>query len=107
MNEQVKIALLRRPPARDQHLRACVDALGDACELADADVLYFARPIAAPDVAAQLAAYPGCVVCAGTADDGTVLLAVRGDVAALSGPCSELASILHALVVWGFEITAA
>jgi hypothetical protein len=91
VNEQVRIALLR-----DVHLRACLDeAAGD--DPASADVLYFAKPVDARDVVAQLAAYPGCVVCAGTAHDGTLLLAVRGGI----GSCPALASIMHALLACG------
>ena len=91
MNEQVRIALLR-----DVHLRACLDE-DEGDEPASADVLYFAKPVDARDVVAQLAAYPGCVVCAGTAYDGTLLLAVRGGI----GSCPALASIMHALLACG------
>lgn len=91
MNEQVKVALLR-----DVHLRVCLDEAADN-DPASADVLYFAKPVDAHDVLAQLAAYPGCVVCAGTAYDGTLLLAVRGGI----GSCPALASIMHALLACG------
>jgi hypothetical protein len=104
MSEPVKIALLRGPNSRDEHLRACVDDVDDVSELAHADVLYFAGPVAADDVIAKLAAYPGCVVCAGTAVDGTVLLAVRGGIACAGGSYRTLASIVHALLVRGVEI---
>lgn len=104
MNEQVRIALPRRPDSQDEHLRACVDDAADSGDLASADVLYFTGPTAADEVVAQLANYPGCVVCAGTADDGTVLLAVRGGIAGGGASCSSVASIVHALLTWGVEI---
>jgi hypothetical protein len=79
----------------NEHVQVCVeDAVGD--DLARADVLYFTSPIDAHQVIAQMAAYPGCVICAGTAPDGTVLLAVRGGI----GSCPAVASIVHALLTW-------
>jgi hypothetical protein len=91
MNDQVRVALLH-----DVHLRVCLDeTAGD--DPASADVLYFAKPVDAHDVLAQLAAYPGCVVCAGTAYDGSLLLAVRGGI----GSCPAIASIMHALLACG------
>jgi hypothetical protein len=81
-----------------EHLRACVDDADHTDEdLVCADVLYFARPVDASEVVAQLAAFPGCVICAGTAYDGTMLLAVRAGI----GQTPNTASIVHALLVLG------
>jgi hypothetical protein len=99
MSELVRITLSQGAEARDVHLRACLDRADDAADLADADVLYFERAVSASDVAGQLARYPGCAVCAGTAADGTVLLAVR---AGYGGEQTELlASVTHALLAGG------
>ena len=96
MNEQVRVAMPGESGSGDEHFRACVDDAGDECEsLADADVLYFARPVEAREVVAQLAAFPGCVICAGPARDGTMVIAVRGGV----GSVPDIASIVHALLV--------
>jgi len=103
MNEQVRIVLLGGSSWRDEHIRACVDDAVNVGDLARADVLYFASPIAADDVIAQLAVYPGCVICAGTTDDGIVLLAVRGGIDGGIGPCPAVASIVHASLAWGIE----
>jgi hypothetical protein len=102
MSELVRIELRQGTEMRDVHLRACLDRANDVGDLADADVLYFTRIVGVRDVAGQLVAYPGCAVCAGAADDGTLLLAVR------TGPGSEqiglVASIVHALLVRGVEV---
>ena len=110
MSEMIRIALGQGqgPDARDVHLRACVDRADGLGDLADADVLYFARDVDADEVIGQLAAYPGCVVCAGAAKDGTLLLAVRlGTGAGFSEELSErvgrMASILHALLTDGIR----
>lgn len=107
MSEMVRIALKQEPATYDVHLRACVDDAADVADLAHADVLYFARTVSAEAVVGHLAAYPGSVVCAGSADDGTLLLAVRGRVAGLGMSCPMVASIVHALLVWRLEIADA
>ena len=107
MSDQVRIALSNGPVSLDMHLRACVDDVVDADELAHADVLYFARLVQASDVAAQLAVYPGSVVCAGSADDGTLLFAVRRGAARLTLSCAVVASVVHALLAWGVETAEA
>jgi hypothetical protein len=99
MSELVRITLSQGAEARDVHLRACLDHADDVADLADADVLYFDRVVGASEVAGRLAEYPGCAVCAGTAADGTLLLAVR---AGCGGEQVELlASVLHALLAGG------
>ena len=102
MSEMVRIELGQRSGMRDVHLRACLDRANDVGDVADADVLYFARAVGAHDVARQLMEYPGCAVCAGVAEDGTLLLAVR------AGQGIEqvelVASIVHALLARGVEI---
>lgn len=108
MTERVRIALLNASESRDEHLRACLDDIegnADDADPARADVLYFTGPVAADEVVAQLAGYPGCVVCAGTADDGTVLLAVRPGAVGSVRSCQAVASIVHALLTWGVLIT--
>ena len=107
MSEMVRVALIQEPATHDAHLRACVDDAADADDLAHADVLYFAHTVSADAVVDQLAGYPGSVVCAGSADDGTLLLAVRGGVTGLGLSCPMVASIVHALLVWGAEIADA
>jgi hypothetical protein len=103
MSQQMRIALSRAPGSMDEHLRACVDDTDDVDDLARADVLYFTNPIAADDAIVQLAAYPGCVICAGTTDDGVVLIAVRGGIAGRGSLCAAVASIVHAVLVQGVE----
>jgi hypothetical protein len=61
----------------DVHVRACVDDGTDTAARERADVLYFDRAVSADEVAAQLDAYPGCVVCVGASADGAIALAVR------------------------------
>ena len=110
MTERVRIALLNAPESQDEHLRACLDDAEGKVEGVDparADVLYFTSPVAAGEVVAQLAGYPGCVVCAGTAADGTVLLAVRPGLVGAIRSCQAVASILHALLTWKVVITDA
>lgn len=111
MSDMVRIALKQgeRPDVCDVHLRACVDQVDDVGELADADVLYFARAVDAGDVAGQLAVYPGCAVCAGPASDGTLVLAVRpGARPGRGGEKVEqvelVASIVHALLAAGVAV---
>jgi hypothetical protein len=111
MSDMVRIGLRpgARPDVCDVHLRACVDQVDDVCELADADVLYFARAVEADDVVGQLAMYPGCAVCAGAAWDGTVLLAVRPGLGAGGGGEGDeriglVASIMHALLAAGVAV---
>jgi hypothetical protein len=111
MSDMVRIALKQgeRPDVCDVHLRACVDQVDDVGELADADVLYFARAVDAGDVAGQLAVYPGCAVCAGAASDGTLVLAVRpgarpgrgGEQVEQVEQVELVASIVHALLAAG------
>jgi len=107
MSEMVRIALKQEPVTYDVHLRACVDDADDVADLTHADVLYFARTVSADAVLGYLAAYPGSVVCAGSADDGTLLLAVRGGVVELGMSCPMVASIVHALLVWRVETAEA
>jgi hypothetical protein len=114
MSDMVRIGLRpgAGPDACDVHLRACVDQVQDADELADADVLYFARAVEADDVVGQLAAYPGCAVCAGAAWDGTVLLAVRPGLRPGGGGdrierIGLAASIVHALLAAGIAVADA
>lgn len=110
MTERVRIALLNAPESRDEHLRVCLDdaeAAVDDLDPARADVLYFLSPVAAGEVVAQLAGYPGCVVCAGTVEDGTVLLAVRPGAVGAIRSCQAVASVVHALLTWDVEITDA
>ena len=111
MSDLVRTALReeQRRDAYDVHLRACVDRAEDVGELADADVLYFARIVDADDVTGQLAAYPGCVVCAGAASDGTLLLAVRFGARPVSGreqveKVELVASAVHAVLAAGFGL---
>jgi hypothetical protein len=105
MSELVRIDVRQGAEMRDVHLRACLDRADDVGELADADVLYFARLVSAFDVAGQLEAYPGCAVCAGPIGGGTVLLAVR---TGRGGEQVELvASIVHALLVAGVATSGA
>jgi hypothetical protein len=116
MSELIRVSLSRDPASRDVHLRACVDAAADEGYLAAADVLHFMRPVSPDVVAAQLARYPGCVVCAGQTGDGTVLLAVRqARVGANCGAGADsdgglraelVASLVHALLTWsaGVEV---
>ena len=96
--------------ADDVHLRACVDAQdngGDGNDgdgrgdLALADVLFFARPTPAALVAAQLDVYPGCLVCAGVTEGGTLILAVRcgRTDGPTDGRAPTVASALHAMLV--------
>jgi hypothetical protein len=99
MSELVRITLSQGAETRDVHLRACLDRADDADDLADADVLYFERVVSAAEVAERFAEYPGCAICAGTAADGTLLLAVR---AGCGGDQVELlASVMHALLAGG------
>jgi hypothetical protein len=111
MSELVRVALLRGAVAQDIHMRACVDDAGDAgdrANLAAADVLYFARTIDPDVVAERLAAYPGCAICAGATEDGTLLLAVRAGRGVGGGDRAELvASIVHALLAWGDDVDVA
>jgi hypothetical protein len=110
MSEMIRVSLSRDPALRDVHLRACADAAADEGDLAAADVLHFMRRVSPDAVAAQLAQYPGCVVCAGQAEDGTLLLAVRqgrggadGGAGADSGGgirVELVASLVHALLTW-------
>jgi hypothetical protein len=88
-----------RPADADIHLRVCLDDAAATALRAHADVLYFARIVPAEVVAAQLAAFPGCLVCAGPAADGTVVLAVRGG--RWEGISPLLASAVHALLASG------
>jgi hypothetical protein len=93
-----------RAEFRDVHLRACVDQGvdddgGDRGIVDHADVLYFARTVSAEQVVAQLAAHPGCAVCAGPAADGGVLLAMRGGRSESLSPL--IASVVHALLAGG------
>lgn len=111
MSDMVRIGLRSEagPDECDVHLRACVDQAEDADELAAADVLYFAGAIEADDVVGQLAAYPGCAVCAGAAWDGTVLLAVRPGLRPGGGGerierIGLVASIVHALLAAGIAV---
>jgi hypothetical protein len=109
MSELVRVALLRGAVSQDIHVRACVDDAGDGAALADADVLYFARTVGPEVVAERLAAYPGCVICAGETEDGTLLLAVRAGRGVGGGDRAELvASVVHALLTWrgGVEVGA-
>lgn len=102
MSELIRVALLSDAVSQDLHIRACVDDAGDGPDLADADVLYFARRVAPDIVADRLAVYPGCVICAGEAQDGTLLLAVRAGRGGGVGARAELvASLVHALLAWG------
>jgi hypothetical protein len=108
VTERVSIALLTAAESRDEHLRVCLDGSEtdrDDIDPARADVLYFRSPVAADAVVAQLAGYPGCVVCAGTALDGTVLLAVRPGAVGAIRSCQSVASLVHALLTWGVVIT--
>jgi hypothetical protein len=95
MSELVRVTLSRGVASPDVHLRACVDDVADEGDLAAADVLYFARPVGADVVAAQLIQFPGCVVCAGRTEDGALLLAVR------EWRIGRVASLVHALLAWG------
>lgn len=99
MSELVRIELRQGTETRDVHLRACLDRASDIGDLVDADVLYFARNVSALDVVGRLAAYPGCVVCAGPTQDGTMLLAVRAG--NLGEQVELVASIMHALLAGG------
>ena len=99
MSELVRVELKQGTETRDVHLRACLDRAADADHLADADVLYFEGAVSALDVAGQLGAYPGCVVCAGTTQDGTVLFAVKAGCG--GGQVELLASVMHALLAGG------
>ena len=108
MSELINLALSTScyDEGGDVHVRACVE---DAVDLADADVLYFARPTTPDAVAAQLDDYPGCVVCAGSAGDGTLLIAVRGGGLVgrrYAAHVSSVASVLHALLTGQLRITA-
>jgi hypothetical protein len=85
--------------AHDTHLRACLDDAADRALIEHADVLYFTRAVSADEVAAQLAAFPGCMVSAGSTADGSVLLAVRGG--GREGICPLIASAVHALLASG------
>jgi len=110
VTERVRIALPTALESRDEHLRVCLDAAERNLEDTDparADVLYFMSPVTASDVVAQLAGYPGCVVCAGMTDDGTVLLAVRPGIEGTVRSCQAVASLVHALLTWGVVITDA
>jgi hypothetical protein len=99
MSELIRVSPPQDLGADDVHVRACVDAErdnGDG-ELAIADVLFFARPTTPALVMTQLDVYPGCLVCAGVAENGMLVLAVRG---AWTGERAPLAaSAVHALVV--------
>ena len=92
----------------DVHVRACVDAKGadrdSGDDLAIADVLFFSRPTTAAFVTAQLDLYPGCLVCAGVVEDGTLVLAVRGGPGSARAPL--VASAVHALLAWRFGARA-
>ncbi len=95
MSELIRVTLSRGVVSQDVHLRACVDDVADEGDLGAADVLCFARPVGADVVAAQLAQFPGCVVCAGRTEDGALLLAVR------ERRIERVASLVHALLTWG------
>jgi hypothetical protein len=84
---------------RDSHLRVSLDDAADRNLREHADVLYFTRAVSAEEVAAQLAVYPGCLVCAGAAADGGILIAVRG--AGQVEICPLMASTVHALLASG------
>ncbi|HEX4788049.1 MAG TPA: hypothetical protein VH372_06270 [Actinospica sp.] len=90
------------PEVQDTHLRVCLDDAADRALREHADVLYFTRAVSAGEVAEQLAAYPGCLVCAGSAADGSVVLVVRG--AGPEGICPLLASAVHALLASGLRL---
>lgn len=85
----------------DAHLRACLD---DGTEAARerADVLYFDGAVSADVVAAQLEAYPGCMVVAGALADGSVAVALRargsGPGSGIAVDCASIASLVHALL---------
>jgi hypothetical protein len=104
MSELIHLSPLQAPEDDDVHVRACVDAESERRDshddLAIADVLFFARPTPPALVAAQLDVYPGCLVCAGVAEDGTLVLAVRGG--PHSGRAPLVASAVHALLVSRF-----
>jgi hypothetical protein len=85
--------------SRDVHLRVCLDESADRALREHADVLYFSRPVSAAEVAAQLAAFPGSLVCAGPTADGSVVLAVRGGLR--ENKCPSIASAVHTLLASG------
>ena len=97
MSDLIRVSSSQDPGPDDVHMRACVDAAGDGADPAIADVLFFARPTTPTLVTAQLEIYPGCVVCAGAAQDGTLLLAIRGERG--RGCVPVVASAVHALLV--------
>ena len=107
MSELIHVSPLR-VPGDDVHVRACVDAEGadrdGHDDLAIADVLFFARPTTPALVAAQLDVYPGCLVCAGVVEDGTLVLAVRGG--SSGGRAPLVASAVHALLARCFGARA-
>lgn len=104
MSELIQVTLSPVAGVRDVHVRACVDGTDDSGELARADVLYFARPVTESQLAAQLAAYPGCMICAGVAAHGTLIFAVRS--AQGGDGVSRVASVIHALLAWGLVAQA-
>lgn len=104
MSELIQVTLAPVAEVRDVHVRACVDDTDDGAELARADVLYFAQTVTESQLAAQLAAYPGCMICAGVATHGTLIFAVRG-AQGVDG-VSRVASVIHALLAWGLAAQA-
>jgi hypothetical protein len=87
---------------QDSHLRVSLDDAADRGLREHADVLYFTRPVSAEEVAAQLAIFPGCLVCAGAAADGSILIAVRGG--GQTEICPLMASTVHALLASGLYL---
>lgn len=110
MSERVDVTAaatdgILRAQLSDGHLRVCLDdedvadgAAGGALR-EHADVLYFRRVVSAEEVAAQLAVFPGCLVCAGPGEGGSVVLAVRGN--RRGHDCGLIASALHVLLATG------
>lgn len=101
MSEFIRIKLVLRQNGAacsavdDVHLRASLDE-ADGRVVEHADVLCFTRAVHAGDVAAQLTAHPGCAVCVGRDESGTLLIAVRGGGRCVSGPL--IASAVHAML---------
>jgi len=96
MSELIQVSLPHGAGTHDVHVRACVDGAGGGADLAHADVLYFTQRITPAQVAAQLEIYPGCVVCAGAVENGTLVFAVRGE--QRHGDAPFVASAVHALL---------
>jgi hypothetical protein len=112
-------ALLPALKVTDDHMRVYCDATSNRAWRESADVLCHDRPVTVAGLESCLAAHPGCAICVGVAETGTILLVgrIRGQRFAMTGTAGApgvrhlggadgawAASVLHALLSNGCSV---